>query len=431
MDSIAILGGMGYVGLVTAVGLADLGYKVISADISEEKVFLAKQGKFLIYEDGLEELFQKNKERIDFTTDIGLAVLDSSIIFIAVGTPPRNDGEADLGQIIEVAEIIAQKLNEYKIIVVKSTVPIGTFELVQDILKGYGKVEGKDYDLVFNPEFLREGAAVHDFLHPQRTVIGSSNQLAARRIGELFNTFQSPLIYTTIINAQMIKYGANAFLASRVSFVNELASICERVGADITVVADVMGMDERIGRGYLQAGIGFGGPCLGKDLQALVKMAELFDYDSRLLKGVLEKNIQQRKSIVRKIKRALNNTLFHKKVGVLGLAFKPDTGDVRMSPAIDIVKELINSGADVIAYDPQGNKEAGELIKELKLSEDPYEIARGADALAILTGWRDFENLDWLKIINNMSGNVLVDAVNLLSPEIINEVGFNYIGVGR
>ncbi|GAB6173413.1 UDP-glucose/GDP-mannose dehydrogenase family protein [Paradesulfitobacterium aromaticivorans] len=433
MEKIGIIGGTGYVGLVTAVGLAILGHQVVAADINKEKVRVLQEGKTPIFENGLQPLLEKaiSEGRLSFTTDISQTIRDNDILFVAVGTPLGGNGEADLSQVIKVAETLSANLSNYKIIVVKSTVPIGTFDIFSGLLKKRGKREDKDYALVFNPEFLREGEAVYDFFHPTRVVVGAQNEAVAKKVANLFIDIEAPFIFTNINSAQMIKYGSNAFLAARISFVNELANICERVGADIKVVAEGMGFDSRIGKGYLNAGIGFGGPCLGKDLNALIKMAENVSYDSKFFKAVIEKNHDQVKSILKKISLAVDGFLLYKKIGVLGLSFKAGTNDVRTSLGMKVVAELLDEGAQINAYDPQGMEEAAPLMPNVKMCDSPYEAVSDCDAVVVLTPWPEFVKLDWDRIKTEMKGSYVVDAVNILEPFGMKESGFQYVGVGR
>ena len=433
MEKIGVIGGTGYVGLVTAVGLAILGHQVTAADINEKKVNLLQNGKTPIFEKGLEPLIEQviREKRLGFTTDIARTIKESDILFVAVGTPLGPRGEADLSQIIQVAEALNDNLTNYKVIVIKSTVPIGTFDIVSRLLAQRGKIAGKDYDLVFNPEFLREGEAVYDFFHPTRIVVGAQEQAVAQRVGNLYSGIEAPLIFTNITSAQMIKYGSNAFLATRISFVNELANMCEKVEADIKVVTEAMGLDTRIGKGYMNAGLGFGGPCLSKDLNALVKMAENVGYDSRLFKAVLEKNNEQVQSIVSKIEKAADGFLLYKKIGILGLTFKADTNDVRTSLALKVVEKLLDQGAELAAYDPQGMEEATLLVPKVKMCGNPYKTIHECDVIAILTPWTEFKELDWVKIKVEMKGVWVVDAVNVLDPGKMRTNGFRYTGVGR
>jgi UDPglucose 6-dehydrogenase len=433
MSRICVIGGTGYVGLVTATGLAEMGHQVMALDIDRQRIENIHQGVLPIYEEGLEELVRKNLAagRLHFTLDISAAVEGAEILFIAVGTPAKEDGEADLSQVIMVAENLVTVMKGYHVITIKSTVPVGTFEMVANIFSSQGKRRGKDYDLVSNPEFLREGKAVYDFFHPDRVVVGADSPQAGEKVAALFAPLGAPLISTSICNAQMIKYASNVFLATRISFVNEIANICEHVGADVVEVALGMGYDKRIGHSYLSSGIGFGGPCLIKDLKALIKMAENHGYEGHFLRGVYEKNEHQIRSIVAKVKKAAGSVLYGKTVGVLGLTFKPDTDDVRTSLSIRIIESLQREGAHIRAYDPKGMKEGAKFLNEILCCNDPYQVAEGSDALLILTGWESFKALDMERMKTLLKKPVVVDGVNLLDPAALKKLGFEYFGVGR
>ncbi|MFH0871889.1 MAG: UDP-glucose/GDP-mannose dehydrogenase family protein [bacterium] len=433
MSRICVIGGTGYVGLVTATGLAEMGHQVMALDIDRERIENIAQGVLPIYEEGLEELVSKSLSagRLHFTLDVREAVKGAEILFIAVGTPAKENGEADLSQIIMVAEDLAKVMSTYHIVAIKSTVPVGTFEMVSNVLAAQGKEQGRDYDLVSNPEFLREGKAVYDFFHPDRVVVGGDSPEAAAKVAALFSPLGAPLIKTSIRNAQMIKYASNVFLATRVSFINEIAHICEHVGADVVEVARGMGYDQRIGHSYLSAGIGFGGPCLIKDLKALIKMAENHGYESNFFHGVQEKNDHQIRSIVAKVRNALGSVLYGKTLGILGLTFKADTDDVRTSLSVRIIEALQREGAHVRAYDPKGMQEATKLLADITFCEDSYKAAEGADALLILTGWDEFKALDMRRLKGLLRNPIVVDGVNLLMPETMRGLGFLYFGVGR
>ena len=425
--------GTGYVGLVTGAGLAELGNQIVCIDIDDEKINGLKEGRMPFFEQGLAELVTKNQsqKRLSFTTDIAKGVTPSEIIFIAVGTPSKKDGQADLTQVIEVVKALPKNLTTYKIIAVKSTVPVGTLELITQMLTEEGLKEGTDFDIAFTPEFLREGDAVYDFFHPTRIVIGSSNREVTQTLHELFLSLNAPIIHTTSIAAQMIKYAANAFLASRISFINEIANICDKVGADVTEVANGLGYDKRLGEGYLAAGIGFGGPCLIKDLNALIKMSEEHGYEAQYLKAIIDKNEHQIRQIVFKTKEVLGSTLYGKVVGVLGLTFKANTNDVRTSLAIKIIRLLQNEGAMVKTYDPKGMKEAKELLSKVKFCKDPYQAIEDADVLLILTAWEEFKELDLNRVKKLLGKPFKIDGVNIFSPEKLRGMGFIYKGVGR
>ena len=426
--------GAGYVGLVTGVGLAELGHKVSCVDVDKKKIDKLKRGIVPFYERDLERLVRKNLEvkNISFTTNLEEGLKDSLFVFIAVGTPSRESGEADLSQIIQVTENMAAFMQDYKIIVIKSTVPADAFQLIRKILTKK-KREGIDFDLVSNPEFLREGEAVYDFFHPTRIVIGvdEGKEEVAEKLAELFRPLNAPIIKTSIINAQMIKYASNVFLASRISFINEIANICEKVGADVEEIVRGMSFDKRLGDGYLKPGIGFGGPCLIKDLKALIKIAETYGYEAQHLKSILAKNEHQVKHILLKVKKVLGDFLYGKTIGVLGLTFKSGTNDVRSSLALRIIDLLRKEGAQVKAYDPWGMEEAKLCLSDLNLCKDPYEVALGADMLLILTGWEEFKKIDFVRIKKILKEPIIVDGVNLLDPEKMRALGFMYKGVGR
>ena len=455
---ICLLGGTGYVGLITGVGLAELGHRVVNVDIDEMRVSELQAGKTSIYEEGLEPLLRRNLDagRLRFTTDIPQGVDQSEIVFIAVGTPSQTDGHADLSQVIQVAEEIVLQVNEYKIIVVKSTVPVGTVELVGSILKREKK-EGVDFDIVANPEFLREGKGIYDFFYPDRIVIGSRSQLAAQRMKELYAPIlsgkvpplpiegptsapshgshgtggQVPLVETDIASAQMIKYAANAFLATRVSFINEVGGLCERLGADVKEVARGIGYDPRIGHSYLEAGIGFGGPCLEKDLQALIRIAEANSYEPRLLRATHERNEHQVQEVIARVKGLTGNLLYNKHVAIFGLSFKAGTNDVRNSLAVRVLDQLASEGAVVRAYDPVAIPEAKTLRPNVAYCEDPYDAVAQAEALLILTDWPEFRELDYQAIKARMAAPCIVDGRNLLDPLEMRGMGFRYWGPGR
>ncbi len=424
--------GTGYVGLVTGAGLAELNNQVICVDVDEKKIAELKEGEIPFYEQGLEELVRRNQKagKLTFTTDLAEGVNFSRVIFIAVGTPPKENGEADLSSIIKVTEDLAHLICEYKIIAVKSTVPVGTFELITEILEKKGKRKGIDFDIASTPEFLREGNAVYDFFHPSRIVIGTDDPEVGRVLHKLFSPLNVPILHTNPATAQMIKYASNAFLASRISFINEIANICEKVGADVMEVAQGMSYDKRLGEGYLNPGIGFGGPCLIKDLKALIKIAENNGYEANYLRSILEKNEHQIRTILYKTKEALGGHLYGKTVGILGLSFKAGTSDVRNSLSLKIIELLQKEGAKIKAYDPQGMDDVRRIISNIVLAQDPYEAAK-SDVLLILTAWREFEELDLERIKKSLRSPIIVDGVNIFDPEKMKKMGFVYRGVGR
>jgi len=424
--------GIGHVGLVAGAGLAELGNRVICVDTDKKKLANLQAGGMPFYEHGLEELVIENQkaERLFFTADIAEGVHPSDVIIIAVNTPENESGEADISQITRVSEDLAQAMNKYKIIVIKSTVPIGTLALVTETFQNRGKMEGVDFDIVAIPEFLREGNAVYDFFHPSRIIIGTDNSKARDTLDRLFSSLNAPIIHTKPVTAQMIKYASNAFLSSRISFINEIANICEEVGADVANVTHGMSYDKRFGEGYLNPGIGFGGPCLVKDLKALIKMAESHGYEANYLKSILEKNESQIRVLVHKVKEALGGSLYEKTIGVLGLAFKEGTSDVRNSLSIKIIEHLKMEGANIKAYDPQGMEEARKIISNISLVQDPYQAAE-ADALVILTAWQEFKSLNLKKLRGSLKKPIVIDGVNVLDPQEMKELGFIYQGVGR
>lgn len=451
--NVTIIGGAGYVGFITGLGLAELGHRVVGVDIAADKVEMLCSGRSPIYEEGvdLNEVLRRNLEagRIAFTTDLAEGVRHGEIIFIAVGTPESEGGQADLSQVISVAENLLDYIDSYKVIVVKSTVPVGTVELVCDILKRRLR-EGEDFDIVANPEFLREGRGLYDFFNPTRIVIGARSDRARELMRKLYAPFfeqqitndeprttnytprtDTPLIETDIASAQMIKYASNAFLATRISFINEIASICEQVGADVKEVSKGMGYDPRIGHEYLEAGIGFGGPCLEKDLKALIKIAEASGYEPGLLRAVLEKNEYQVRQVIAKLKELVGYLLYRKVIAVFGLAFKPGTNDVRTSLSLRVIDLLLREGAIVRAHDPLAIPEAKAIEPRVEYCEDPYEAVRDADAVLILTGWPEYRDLDWQRIKGLMAAPNLVDGRNLLEGQQLVTMGFAYQGIGR
>ncbi|MEX0926539.1 MAG: UDP-glucose/GDP-mannose dehydrogenase family protein [Dehalococcoidia bacterium] len=448
---ITVVGGAGYVGLVTGIGLAALGHDVTNVDVDRKRVEMLSDGHSPIYEEGIEEQLRANLEagRLKFSADIDKVIPGSEMVFIAVGTPSRQDGQADLSQVIGVAEDLARLIDCYTVIVIKSTVPVGTVDLVRSVLSGE-KVEGKDFDLVSNPEFLREGKAVYDFFNPDRIVIGAEADRPRAKMHELYKplifrevswpesngaTERSPVpvVETGIASAQTIKYASNAFLATRISFINEIAGLCERVGADVTEVARGMGFDPRIGPAYLAAGLGFGGPCLEKDLKALIKIAEGVDYEAELLKSVLDRNERQLVDIVSKVTTRAGSTgmLYRKKIAVLGLSFKAGTNDVRNSLAPKVVERLEKSGALVRAHDPVAIPDARLMWPDVTYCDDPYETTRRADALLVLTEWPQYRELDFARVRDLMAVPNVIDARNHLDRSMLTGLGFSYTGVGR
>jgi len=426
--------GTGYVGLVTGVCFAEFGLKVTCVDKDASKIEKLNSGIMPIYEPGLEEMVKKNVKsgNITFTTDLSGAVQKALVIFIAVGTPPRPDGSADLSYVEEVAQSIAQNMNGYKVIVTKSTVPVGTGEKIRAIVS-QSQREKADFDIVSNPEFLREGSAIEDFMHPNRVVIGANSDQAMAIMKDLYSPLfiiETPIVLTNVESAEMIKYASNAFLATKISFINEIANICELVGADVHKVAIGMGLDNRIGSKFLHPGPGFGGSCFPKDTQAIVRIAKEHGYEFEIVKSVLEVNSRQRLKMVEKIKGVMGE-LGGKTIAVLGLSFKPNTDDMRDAPALVILDELIKLGAKIKAYDPVAMDEAKKVIKDIEYCDGPYECADGADALVILTEWNQFRILDIQKLRHSLKEPILFDLRNVYEPEKMRAEGFRYICVGR
>ncbi len=425
------IAGAGYVGLVTGAVFADLGNEVICVDVDARKVELIRKGIPPIYEPGLEELLQRNleEERLTATTDLESAVRESEIIFITVGTPPREDGEPDLCHVIEVAQTIGRALNGYKIIVNKSTVPVGTGDLVRRMIEAY-RVEPHEFDVVSNPEFLREGSAVHDTLYPDRIVIGADNPRAAMKIVELYAPLERPMLITNLATAEIIKYASNTFLALKISFINAIADLCERAGADVVQVAKAMGADSRIGPAFLQAGLGFGGSCFPKDVQAFAHTMKRYGLDATLFEAVLTINEQRPVQFVARIRERLG-TLQGRVIGLLGLAFKPNTDDIREARSLEIIRLLLQEGATIKAYDPAAMPRVQAIYPQITYCRNAYEVAEGADALALITEWNEFKQLNMERVRSLMRTPNLFDGRNLYDPSRMQKLGFFYYGVGR
>lgn len=425
---IAVIG-TGYVGLVTGACFADHGHNVIGVDKEKDKIQRLNRGEVTIYEVGLPDLLSRNLGRtLNFTTDADEAVRTSEIIFITVGTPQGREGEADMSYVVEAASEIAPSINAYKIIVNKSTMPVGSTRLVERVIKE--RAEGEEFDVISNPEFLREGTAVRDFMNPDRIVIGTESQKAAGIMAELYRPLNAPLFITDPASAEMIKYASNAFLATKVSFINAIANICEATGADIKEVAMGMGYDHRIGFEFLRSGPGFGGSCFPKDCQALINIARGSGYHFHLLEGVMQVNREQIKLTAAKAEHRLGG-LGGKKVAAWGLAFKPNTDDVRDSPAMQIIQLLLDKGANVLAYDPQAMDNARKTLPELECARSAMEAAAGAELLLILTDWDEFKMQDFRKVAEVMGSREILDARNCLDPLALRRLGFNYEGIGR
>jgi UDPglucose 6-dehydrogenase len=431
MSKICVIGGGGYVGLTTGACFADLGNEVVCVDIDEVKVAGLKEGKLPIYEPGLQEMVERNAkvERLQFTISYAEGLENAEFGFIAVDTPSGSEGEADLKYVRMAAETIAREMTDSLVIVNKSTVPIGTADWVAEIVEEYVS-PGLQFAVVSNPEFLREGSAINDFLNPDRIVLGSTDRQAAEKVAQLYLSLRAPIIVTDLRTAEMIKYASNAYLANRISFINEMASICEQLGADIKEVAAGMGYDQRIGHSYLDAGVGWGGSCFPKDVKALAHMASIHGCHPQLLRAVIEINSDQRRRIVQNLREVLG-TLHGKTVGVLGLAFKPNTDDMREAPAVEIIHLLQNEGASVKAFDPVATAKAKEMVPTVMYCEDAYQVAEGSHALIIVTDWNEFKHLDMARIKASMAEPVLMDGRNIYEPRRMQKLGFIYRGIGR
>lgn len=432
MSNICVIG-TGYVGLVTGVCFADLGNQVFCLDINKDRIDKLNKGIMPIYEPGLEEIVERNikNKRLSFTTDYQTALKDAEFAFIAVGTPSGVDGEADLQYVRDVAEKIAEVVDHPLIVINKSTVPVGTGDWVADIIS-QNKVSDKlDYAVVSNPEFLREGSAIGDFTNPDRVVLGSLDRDAADKVARLYDALRAPILITDLRTAEMIKYASNAFLATRISFINEIANICDELGADVREVAKGMGLDKRIGHSFLDAGLGWGGSCFPKDVKALAHMAVLHNSQPQLLQAVMDINRNQRRRVVYRLRKVLGGTLNGKVIGVLGLSFKPNTDDMREAPGTEIIHLLLNEGASVKAYDPQAMENAAKELPNIQLCDDLYQTAEGADALVLATEWNEFKQLDFEKVRKLMHTPVLVDGRNQWDSQVLRALGFTYFGIGQ
>jgi len=427
---IAIVG-LGYVGLVYGGAFADLGNSVWGVDIDAEKVAKLRAGIVPIYEPGLNELIRRNVEagRLQFTTDYAEAIPEAEFVFICVGTPSTVDGDADMRAVRAAALTIGRHLRGHTIIVNKSTMPIGSGDLVSSLIEQVKPPEAT-FAVVSNPEFLREGSAVYDVFHPSRIVLGAEDREAAERVAELYRVLNAPILITDRRSAEMIKYASNAILATRISFINEIAQICEQVGADVKVVAQGMGYDPRIGPLFLEAGLGFGGSCFPKDVRALAYMAEEVGCHPQLLHAVLEINYDQRRRFVRKLQDLLGD-LHGRPIALWGLAFKQDTDDVRESPALDVLRMLLQRGAIVTAYDPAAIANAAREVPDARYVSDPYAAVVGADALLIATPWNEFKQADLRRVRSLMRTPIMLDGRNIYEPAEVRALGFVYVGVGR
>ena len=438
-NKISIIG-TGYVGLVGGVCLADFGNTIINVDINEEKIEQLKRGEVPIYEQGLQDMLDRNMEegRISFTTDVAAAVEESEVIFISVGTPPDEDGSADLTAVLEVAKTIGQNMNGYKVVVDKSTVPVGTGRKVAATIQEQLDERGAnfDFDVVSNPEFLREGKAVHDFTHPDRIVIGTESEQAREILSEVYRALylnDVPFVYTNLETAEMIKYASNAFLATKISFINEMSVLSEKVGANVQEIARAMGMDGRISDKFLHSGPGYGGSCFPKDTRAIVRIANDHDVDLKVIQAGIEANEYQKKHMVEKITGRLDD-LEGKTLGVLGLSFKPETDDMRESPALTILPELIEAGAKIRAYDPQAMEESTWRLKEYEQDiiycANEYDTMKGSDALVLITEWNQFRRLDLQRVKDLLANPVFFDLRNVYKEKEVAKYDIDYIGVG-
>jgi UDPglucose 6-dehydrogenase len=426
--------GTGYVGLVTGACFAEFGVDVTCADVDEGKISGLQKGTVPIYEPGLDHLVAKNAQagRLRFTTNIRQAVEQALVIFLAVGTPPLPDGSPDLSFVEAAARSIGDHMNGYKVVVTKSTVPIGTGEHIRKLITERQKAK-VNFGVVSNPEFLREGAAINDFMRPDRVVIGSRDEEAIAIMKDLYRPLyliEAPFVITSLEAAELTKYAANAFLATKISFINEIANLCDRIGCDVHDVARAIGMDKRIGSKFLHPGPGFGGSCFPKDTRALASVAKQFDSESLIVDAVIQVNDKQRHEMLKKIMNLVGD-LRGKTVAVLGLAFKPETDDMREAPSIDIVRYLLDQGAQVKAYDPVAKLEAMKVLPDVTYVDDEYAAVTGADALVFVTEWNQFRALDMKRIRDLMKTPKIADLRNIYEPEDMRELGFQYVGVGR
>ena len=434
MKRITIIG-TGYVGLVSGAGISDFGHRVRCADIDKQKIDLLNDGSIPIYEPGLKMLVARNvnAKRLTFTVDVEEAIKWAEVIFIAVGTPQGENGEADISAVKAVAEQIGKNLNNYKVISTKSTVPIGTGKMIQKIIDE-DNLDKIKYDYCSNPEFLREGAAVRDFLHPDRVVLGSTSGKAFEYLKDVYRPLyinETPMVHTTVETAEMIKYAANAFLAIKISYINEVANLCDEIGADVHVVAKTLGTDGRISPKFLHPGPGFGGSCFPKDTKALVEIAKKYNIDMATVTAAIETNIFQRKRMLSKLMDLLDNDLKGKIIAVLGLAFKQETDDVRDSPAIEIINSIHDTGGIIKAYDPIANDSMKEIFPELDYKSNWHEAVEGCDAVVIMTEWNEFRSLDLEKLKNLMSQPVVLDTRNILNVSELKRLEFKFDNVGR
>lgn len=426
--------GTGYVGLVTGTCFAETGNEVTCVDIDQQKVDKLSSGEITIYEPGLEKIFLRNlkEERLQFTTNLKEGIKDAKILFLALPTPPGEDGSADLKYVLGVASDLGKILDQYAVIVDKSTVPVGTAEKVHQAIAENCKVE---FDVVSNPEFLREGVAVEDFMKPDRVVIGTDSERAKKLMNELYAPFVrsgNPLIFMDIRSAELTKYAANSFLATKITFMNEIAQLCEKMGADVDMVRLGIGSDARVGKRFLFPGIGYGGSCFPKDVQALVKSSVEVNYDFKILNAVMQVNERQKLHLIPKIKAYFNDNLKGKHFALWGLAFKPNTDDIREAPALYMIDALLAEGATITAFDPEAMKNVKELLGDkIGFADNQYDALQHADALLIATEWNEFRTPDFLKIVKQLKNKVIFDGRNLFDNDAIRELGFHYESIGR
>jgi UDPglucose 6-dehydrogenase len=426
--------GTGYVGLVTGACFAEFGLNVLCMDLDENRIASLEKGKVPFFEPGLAELVEKNIQagRLRFTTDLNKAVDEALAIFIAVGTPSRSDGSADLSFVDEVARSVGSRMTGYKVVITKSTVPVGTAVRVKKLIEENQTVPC-NFGVVSNPEFLREGSAIEDFMRPNRVVIGADSQASVAIMKDLYRPLyllDTPIVITDIPTAEVIKYASNVFLATKISFINDMANLCERVGADVQMVSKGMGLDQRIGSKFLHAGPGYGGSCFGKDTAALINIGEEAGYEMTLAKATKLVNEQQRTRMLEKISEAVGD-LKGKTIGLLGLAFKPNTDDIRDSPALAIAEELIKLGAIVRTYDPEALEESMKMLPKMVPCQDAYQTVEGADAVVLVTEWNQFRNLDFEQIRSKVKSPIFIDLRNVYEPQRMAELGFYYVSVGR
>lgn len=429
-ERIAVIGS-GYVGLVTGACFAEIGHQVICVDNNKDKIATLRQGNVPIYEPGLSQLILKNvkRKRLIFSDSIGKGVKNSKAIFIAVGTPPKAKGEADLSAIEDVAEEIARYMDSYRIIIQKSTVPIATGDWVESTVRMFKKKHAK-FDIVSNPEFLREGSAIDDFMHPDRIVIGVETKRAQRILSRIYRPIKAKIVFTDVKSAELIKHASNSFLAMKISFINSLSRICDASGADIEKVSQGLGMDKRIGKDFLKASLGYGGFCFPKDLAAFINICERLGYNPELLKATVRVNEQQKEFFFRKIKKALWN-ISGKRIAVLGLSFKPNTDDIRLSPAINIIRMLKREGSKIAVFDPKAMEKARQELSGVDYCDNVYEAIKDADCLVIATDWPQFSRLDLKRVKRLLKRPIIVDGRNMFDPVNMRRSGFQYSSIGR